>query len=88
MRRTQVQLDDETYAALRRRAYERGCSLAAVVRELLARALRGDQPRPQLRLEDLSFVAIGHSLQDPSAPVSERHDEALAEAVEEPRHPR
>lgn len=85
MRRTQVQLDEETYAALRRRAYDRGCSVSAVVRELLAQALGRAKVRPHLTLTDFSFVASGRSSQGTLAPVSERHDEAFVDAVQPPR---
>jgi len=80
MRRTQVQLDERTYAMLRRRAYERGCSLSAVVREVLARSLGASAGRRRRRLADFGFVKAGRSRQGPLSPVSERHDEALAVA--------
>ena len=38
MKRTQIQLDDATYEAVRRRAYEQNRSMASVVRETLAKA--------------------------------------------------
>lgn len=81
MRRTQIQLDEQTYAALKRRAYARGCSVSALVRELLAEALGTRPARRRLTLKDLSFVGAGRSEQGAAAPVSERHDEALAEAL-------
>ena len=83
MKRTQVQLDDRTYEALRRCAYEQGRSMSAVVRETLAEALGTARPRQKrLRLKDFRFVWAGRSRQGKLAPVSERHDEALAEAIE------
>lgn len=42
MRRTQIQLDERTYETLRRRAFEKGCSVSSYVREVLAYAL-GDR---------------------------------------------
>jgi len=81
MKRTQIQLDDQTYAALRRRAYARGCSISALVRELLAQVLGTRRPPRRLTLRDLPFVGAGRSQQGAAAPVSERHDEALAEAL-------
>lgn len=78
MVRTQIQLDEETYRAARRAAFERHVSLSAVVREALAASLP-DLPRPP-RGEDFAFVASGRSRQGALAPVSERHDEALEEA--------
>jgi len=81
MRRTQIQLDEETYAALRRRAYARGCSVSALIRELLAEALGTRPEKRRLTLQDLPFIGAGRSEQGAEAPVSERHDEAVAEAL-------
>ena len=76
MKRTQVQLDEATYELLRGRAFEQGVSMSALVREALRQHLRiGPAPR---RLEDFHFIASGRSEQADLAPVSERHDEALA----------
>lgn len=76
VRRTQIQLDESTYQALRRRAFEEGCSLSALVREILGDALGTTGKRPST-LGAFSFVASGTSRQGDLAPVSERHDEAL-----------
>jgi hypothetical protein len=78
MVRTQIQLDEDTYKAARRVAFERHISLSAVVREALTASLPGS-PKPSQRA-DFAFVAAGRSRQGVLAPVSERHDEALAEA--------
>ena len=80
MRRTQIQLDEQTYQLARRRAYQQGKSLSAVVRETLAEAL-GRAPAPRLALKDFRSVGIGRSRQGSLAPVSERHDDALVAAV-------
>jgi hypothetical protein len=77
MRRTQIQLDEPTYQALKHKAFERGISMSALLRELLHEGLRPSRmPR---RLESFKFIASGKSKQGGVAPVSERHDEALAE---------
>jgi hypothetical protein len=81
MHRTQIQIDDRTYAAVRRRAYEEGRSLSAIVRDLLAEALDVRQPLTKRRVAEFASVGIGRSRQGRLAPVSERHDEALAEAM-------
>ena len=78
MHRTQIQLDEATYDAVRRRAFEEGASLSAVVRKLLAEALGVTPGHPTQRIEDFTFVGVGRSRQGDHAPVSERHDEALA----------
>src|SRR6266567_3650757 len=57
MRRTQVQLDEATYDAVRRKAFEERRSMAAVIRELIARSV-GTTParsRPR-RLTEFSFI--------------------------------
>ena len=83
MRRMQVQIDEETYARLRRLAFERQRSMASLVRETLEEAYRTTKPRPKLTLADFSFVGAGRSVQGAEAPVSERHDEAFVQAIEE-----
>jgi len=85
VRRTQLQLDEETYAALRRRAYEERRSLSSVARDLLAAALRGRGRKRRLTMRDFAFIGVGRSRQAGLSPVSEHHDEALAEAFANPR---
>ena len=54
MRRTQIQLDEATYELLRRRAFEQGVSISALVREALREHLSiGRAPR---RLQD--FISL------------------------------
>ncbi|MBX6772114.1 MAG: CopG family transcriptional regulator [Chloroflexi bacterium] len=77
MKRTQVQLDEATYELLRRTAFERGVSMSALLRQMVREHL-GAEPRRRRR-EDFRFVGAGCTDQGPLAPVSERHDEALAE---------
>jgi hypothetical protein len=84
VRRTQIQLDDATWKALRRIAYERGTSMSFVVRETLAEAFgapagrrRGKPPSARL----LPIVGIGKSADRDLKPVSLNHDAAFAEAV-------
>jgi len=83
MVRTHIQLDDETYTTARRVALERHVSLSAVVREALAAALPV-LTRPSKRT-DFGFVAAGRSRQGRLSPVSERHDDALAEVGQQPK---
>lgn len=78
MKRTQIQLDEPTYQALRKAAYERGQSLSAVAREAIARGLESATTRRPLRMEDFAdMIGAGASDDDDLAPVSVRHDEAL-----------
>lgn len=81
MRRTQIQLDERTYEKLRRRAFEKGCSVSSYVREVLADALGTAKTKQRLTIRDFKFVGAGSSRQGRRAPVSERHDEALADAL-------
>ncbi len=78
MRRTQVQLDEATYHVVRTKAFERGVSMAALIREMLQQQLATKPPRHR-RLEDFTFIGSGRSEPSELDPISERHDEALAE---------
>ncbi|MCY4661924.1 MAG: hypothetical protein OXF93_19275 [Acidobacteria bacterium] len=82
MRRTQIQLDDATHEALRRRAFEEGRSMSSVVRETLAEAFGVQGAGPPRRIEDFAFVGMGSDPAPPrGTPVSEDHDRWYAEAV-------
>ena len=81
MKRTQIQLDERTYEALRRRAFKKGCSVSALIRELLAHAMGAGRAKRRATLKDFTFIGAGRSGQDRISPVSEHHDEALAEAL-------
>ncbi len=81
MKRTQIQIDEETHTALRRAAYEQGRSMSSLVRDTLSQAF-GSTRKGRLRnRKHFSFVGSGRSNQGKLAPVSERHDEALGEAL-------
>ena len=77
---TQLQLDEPIYQLLRARAFQRAVSMAAMFRELLHRQLGVGTGAPR-RVEDFKYVASGESLPSNLDPVSERHDEALAEGL-------
>lgn len=81
MKRTQIQLDDETYAAVRRKAYEEQRSISSVVRDALREKLGTRKGKKRLTLESFPFIGAGNTRQGTRTPVSERHDEALAEAL-------
>lgn len=80
MIRAHVQLDETTYRLARSKASDNGVSFASLVREALQQYLARESGNP-LTIEDLGFVGIGSSDQGNLSPVSERHDEALAEAL-------
>lgn len=77
MRRTQIQLDEATYQMLRQSEFNRGMSMAALLREILREQL-GPGATYRRRVEEFRFIGSGHSDQGGLAPLSERHDEALA----------
>lgn len=79
MKLTQVQLDEATYETLRQKAFEKGISMSALLREIVREYWGRGKPR-KWTLEDFTFVASGGSEQGDLAPVSEHHDEALVEA--------
>lgn len=79
MKRTQIQLDDQTYRRLRDEAHARHTSIAALVREAVRKHL--GLPRKKRSLADFTFIGSGRSDQGDLEPVSERHDEALTEAL-------
>ena len=72
MVRTQVQLDEATYEAVRRIAHRRHVSMSAVVREILNEHLT-DKPGPP---RQFAFIAAGASGYHDTAA---RHDEVLGE---------
>lgn len=77
MKRLQIQLDDATYNALRRHAFEKHQSLAATVREVIGQALVAQPRKRKLRMEDFTF--IGSFASGSPNRVSEEHDEILGE---------
>jgi hypothetical protein len=81
MKRTQVQIDEATYEALRRLAYEQSKSVSAVVRALLSQALQPKGREKPLSLKDFKFIGAARSSPGKLARVSTRHDDALADAL-------
>lgn len=77
MRRIVIRVDDEMYARLKVRATNEKRSMASIVRESLEKSY----PARKLTMADFTFIGSGRSKQGKLAPVSENHDEALAEAI-------
>ena len=75
----QLLLPEHVYERLRVEAHSRRVSMASVIREALASSF-SMRRRPR-GIEDFSFVGSGESEQGGLSPVSERHDEALEEAL-------
>ena len=83
MRRTLVQLDEETYRKLRQQAFRQARSISSVVREMVVTGLEGHAGRKKpTQITQFSSVRAGRSKQGRQSPVSEKHDEALAAAFE------
>jgi hypothetical protein len=82
MKRAQIQLEEEVYEIVRRRAFTEKKSIAGVIREIVKRDIYpADRHRPS-SVKDFGFIGMGRSKQGSLKPVSERHDEALAEAFQ------
>jgi Ribbon-helix-helix protein, copG family. len=79
MKRTLIQFDEETYEQLRRTAFEQGRSISSVTREMVAKGLGLRKRQKLTHIKQLRSVGAGKSNQGRLSPVSERHDEALAE---------
>ena len=81
MKRTLVQFDDDTYRKLRLRAFRQERSISALVREMVAQGLEGGAARERpTRIGQFLSVRAGRSNQRRLSPVSEKHDDALADA--------
>ena len=80
MKRAQIQLEEETFEVLRQRAFQEKKSIAGVIRELIHKEITLPAQQKPLSIKDFRFIGAGKSLQGSLEPVSERHDQALAEA--------
>ena len=80
MRRTLIQFDEETYRALRQRAFREERSVSSLVRDLVAKGLASDTRERRTHVRQFASVRAGRSRQGRLSPVSERHDEALGTA--------
>jgi len=78
MRRTQIQLDEQLYELTKQRAFADGTSMTTVVRRALACYLASPSQRPA-SLESFTFIGSGQSQPSGLLPLSEHHDDALAE---------
>ena len=79
MVRTRIRLDETIYRLAQQKAFSEGIPFASLVHNALELYLMRESRKP-LTIEDLGFAGIGCTQQGDSSPVSERHDEALAEA--------
>ena len=81
MKRTQIQLDEATYEAVRRRAFEQGRSMSSLVRETLSAAFGAPASKQHRTIDDFTFVGMGSEPDPPDVPVSVDHDKWYAEAI-------
>ena len=78
MTQIHIRLDETTYTMAKQRAYVENKSLDEVVRDALDQYLMPSAKQP-IGLEGFTFIGSGQSGTDTPHPLSERHDEALAE---------
>jgi plasmid stability protein len=81
MKRTQIQLDEETYEALRLRAFQEKQSFASIVRSSLREQILAAPRKVKRPLRTFSFIASGRSQGKGSGKISENHDSELARAI-------
>ena len=80
MKRTLIQLEEDMYNEIRRRAFQEKKSISGLIRGILGKQITLPNRSRHLSIKDFKFVAAGRSKQGTLRPVSERHDEALVEA--------
>lgn len=78
MKRTQIQLDEQTFERIRERAFRERASIAQVIRRALIQHIsEGPAKRGGITF---SFVGSGRSRRKGSGRIAERHDDELADA--------
>ncbi len=77
MIRTQIQMDEDTYEALRESAHKQKKSMSAVVREILKESLPDRKPKELDLKNKFSFISSGSS---DESDISINHDKYLEEA--------
>ena len=75
MHRTLVQLDESLYQELKRRAFELGISLSALVRNLLSQVVSGKKKK-RMRIDQFKFIGMGRTKE---RDIAANHDKYLAE---------
>lgn len=80
MKRTQIQLEEPTFEALRRIAFQKKISVAAVMREMIGMQVSPKQ-KSKLRLEDFTFIGSGRSRGKGAGSIAERHDEEFVDSI-------
>jgi plasmid stability protein len=84
MKRLLIQLDEDSHRKLRQRAFRQERSVSSVIREIVSKSLAEDESRERrTHISQFASVRAGRSKQGRLSPVSEKHDHALAAAIEE-----
>ena len=84
MKRLLIQLDEDSHRKLRQRAFRQERSISSLVREMVSKSLAEDaSPERRTHVSQFASVRAGRSKQGRLSPVSEKHDDALAAAIEE-----
>jgi len=80
MRRTQIQLEENVFEALRAQAFQEKCSLASLIRATLRQSFpHAEEKHIAHSVQSFSFMGKGKSAQKS---VSKRHDKALWEEAQ------
>jgi hypothetical protein len=82
MKRALIQLEEDMYDELRRRAFQEKKSISGLIRVMIKKQIELPNRSRRLSIKDFRFVGAGRSRQGTLKPVSERHDEALGEAFQ------
>jgi plasmid stability protein len=83
MKRLLIQLDEDSHRKLRQRAFRQERSISSIVRDMISKGLADGTSQPRrTHIRQFASVRAGRSKQGRLAPVSEKHDAALAAALE------
>lgn len=83
MKRVLIQLDEDSHRKLRQRAFRQERSVSSVIREIVSNSLAEEASRERrTHVRQFASVRAGRSKQGRLSPVSEKHDDALAAAIE------
>ncbi|OHA65659.1 MAG: hypothetical protein A3D64_01695 [Candidatus Wildermuthbacteria bacterium RIFCSPHIGHO2_02_FULL_49_9] len=81
MKRTQIQLEELVWEALRARSFQERRSIAEIIREMVRSQMEKRKARKPYSIRDFSFIGAGASRGKGAGAVSERHDEEFADSI-------
>jgi hypothetical protein len=82
MKRVQIQLHEDVYELIRRRAFQERRSVAGLIQEIIRKEIISSDRSRFSSIKNFKFIASGKSRQGILKPISERHDEALKEVFQ------